>query len=98
MRDDLSVGVLYSCKALLEYVLDVDFAALDLQKFFNKFYVADSQVVSNVYQSCKWFSVSPQGLIEISSSGRKIAAEGAIDALRIQLRDYVLENPQHKTC
>jgi len=90
MRENLSVGILYSCHEFLRYVDEEHLAAKDLIEFFDRFYVAKSSYVLELSQQCSWILVAQDGSIEVTPSGTEISLKTPEHALRDQIRDYIL--------
>lgn len=89
-----SVGVLYSCRTLLNIIRE---DVLDLSNFerqFQRIDVADGSAVLSVSQQCQWLKVSDKGRLCLTERGQYLLSQvNEQDCLREQLLDLLTSAP-----
>lgn len=86
----LSVGVLYSAQKLLDLVASEHITAAELFKSFQRLEVADSTLVLELAQGCRWLRFHHGDKLVLTDTGENVRTAGYPEMqLRLQLLDLI---------
>ena len=92
---NFAVGALYSSQKFLHMVREQAIIGEAFSASYQRFEVADAQVILELVQQCGWVSVRSDGVLQLTERGLVIAGHANAElCLRAQIADLIaIENP-----